>query len=66
MPARIYLTPRVLELLAMPRSTFDRLRKSGRLPFLEEIKPRAGKQIRYRAEPIDRYLENLWGRRGHR
>lgn len=62
MPIRCYLQTEVLALLKMPRSTFHRKRQIGGLPFLEEIKPRVSKQVRYRAEPIDRYLEGRWRR----
>ena len=58
MPIRCYTTRQVCEALNLSRSTFGRKLRSGGLPFLEEIKPRIGQKARYRAEPIDRYLEN--------
>jgi hypothetical protein len=50
-----------VELLNMPRRTFFTLKKAGRLPFLEELKPRLGRRIRYRADLVDRYLAGQWG-----
>jgi len=55
---RCYLIPQVLEKLQMKERTFYDLRKAGRLPCLEEIRPRLGRIVRYRADLIDRYLEN--------
>jgi len=46
----------------MPRRTFFTLKARGALPFLEELKPRLGRRIRYRADLVDRYLANQWGR----
>ena len=64
MPGRLYPTAVVLEKLEMPRRTFNRLRRAGKLPFLQECTARLGRIARYRAEPIDRYLENRRARRG--
>jgi excisionase family DNA binding protein len=47
--------------LDMPRRTFFTLRAAGKLPFLEELKPRLGRRIRFRADLVDRYLANQWG-----
>lgn len=55
---RCYTTSQVCAALEMSRSTFSDLRRAGKLPFLEELKPRIGKSRRYRADLIDRYLEN--------
>lgn len=55
-PARCYTVPQLLELLQMPASTFDNLRRAGKLPFLEELRPRLGKHARYRADLVDRYF----------
>jgi hypothetical protein len=62
--ARCYTIARLLEpdLLDMPRRTFFTLRKAGQLPFLEELKPRLGRRIRYRADLVDRWLAGEWGR----
>ena len=58
--ARCYTVPEILEKLHMPNSTFKRLKAVGRLPFLEELRPRLGRRARYRADLIDRYLEGRW------
>ena len=60
---RCYTTAQVLELLQIPRRTFFTLHKAGRLPMLEELQPRLGRRVRFRADLIDRYLENAWGPR---
>jgi hypothetical protein len=59
--ARCYTIPQILEKLQMPKSTFNRLKGAGKLPFLEELKPRLGRIVRYRADLIDRYLAGQWG-----
>jgi predicted DNA-binding transcriptional regulator AlpA len=56
--ARCYTIPQLLEKLNLKRATFFHLRKDGRLPFLEEIRPRLGRYPRYRADLVDRYLAN--------
>lgn len=63
MSARCYTVARLLEsdMLDMPRRTFFMLKKGGKLPFLEELKPRIGRRIRYRADLVDRYLAGQWG-----
>ena len=62
--ARCYTIARLLEpdLLDMPRRTFFTLKRAGQLPFLEELKPRLGRRIRFRADLVDRYLAGQWGR----
>jgi hypothetical protein len=60
MSPRCYTVAQILDLFTMPRRTFFTLRKAGRLPFLEELKPRIGRRIRYRADLVDRYLANQW------
>lgn len=57
---RCYIVPQLLEKLVLSRSTFFDLLHRGELPFLEEIKPRIGRRARYRADLVDRYLENQW------
>lgn len=57
---RCYTIPETRGKLQMTETTFFRLRRQGRLPFLEELKPRLGRIIRYRADLIDRYLEGRW------
>lgn len=62
MSARCYTVPQLLERMQIPRSTFFTLKRAGKLPFLEELKPRVGRRARYRADLIDRYLDGEWGR----
>lgn len=59
---RVYTLVQLLsvELLNMPRSTFFHLRAKGELPWVQEIRPRAGRVARFKAEPINRYLDGLW------
>jgi Helix-turn-helix domain len=57
---RFYTVREVLERLRMGPTTFKRLRAAGKLPFLEELRPRLGRIVRYRADPVDRYLRNEW------
>jgi hypothetical protein len=54
--ARCYTTADVLDLLHMNRRTFFELKRRGQLPYLEEIRPRSGRIVRYRADRIDAYL----------
>lgn len=54
-----YTQPEVRALLKVSRSTFERLLAAGQLPFVQEIKPRAGRP-RYLAAPLDRYLSGEW------
>jgi excisionase family DNA binding protein len=58
---RVYLIPDVCERLRIPQSSFYALRAKGRLPFLQEIRPRAGRRVRYRADLVDQYLEGRHG-----
>lgn len=58
--ARCYLLPDVLEKLQMSERTFNRLRRAGRLPFVEELRPRLGRLQRFRADLLDRYLDGRW------
>lgn len=62
MSARCYTVPQILDLLQMPRRTFFALKKAGQLPFLEELHPRIGRRVRFRADLVDRYLAGEWGR----
>ena len=57
---RCYLLPDILERLQMSETTFHRLRRAGKLPFLEELRPRLGRIARFRADLVDRYLEGRW------
>ena len=58
---RFYTVPQLLALLELPLSTFTTLKRTGRLPFLEELRPRLGKHARYRRDLVDRYLAGQWG-----
>lgn len=57
---RCYTLDEVCARLKMPKRTFARLRAQGRLPCLEELRPRLGRRIRYRADLIDAYLRGDW------
>lgn len=61
MTPRAYTIKQACEALQMTRRTFFKLRTAGQLPMLEELRPRLGRVVRYRAEPIDRYLAGQWG-----
>jgi len=58
--SRCYTLPEVLARLQMAKTTFNRLKRMGQLPFLEELRPRLGRRVRYRADLIDRYLRGEW------
>jgi hypothetical protein len=60
-PARAYTIATVCEILAIPRRSFFHLRRTGQLPMLEELKPRIGRVVRYRADLVDRYAAGQWG-----
>ncbi len=57
---RAYTVNQICERLSLPRRTFFHLRLHGRLPFLEEITPRLGRVLRYRADLVDRYVSGQW------
>ena len=44
--ARCYTVAQVCEKIQVPRASFYLLRAQGRLPFLEELKPRLGRIAR--------------------
>lgn len=58
---RAYTIKQICEILTIPRRSFYHLRKAGRLPMLEELKPRLGHIVRYRADLVDRYADGQWG-----
>jgi len=58
---RCYTVPEILSKLQMPKATFMTLKRDGKLPFLEELRPRLGRRVRYRADLVDRYLRGEWG-----
>lgn len=59
-PPRCYTIAQVLERVHMTRRTFFHLRSNGQLPWLEEVRPRAGRFVRYRADLVDRYVAGQW------
>ena len=59
---RCYTVVQLLEVLQLARGSFNDLKRRGKLPFLEELQPRLGRHARYRAAPVDLYLDNLHGR----
>jgi hypothetical protein len=68
MSAKCYTVAQLLgpDLLNMPRRTFFTLKAAGKLPFLEEIRPRIGRCARFRADLVDRWLANQWTTRTFR
>lgn len=58
---KCYSIADVCELLQIPRSTFFHLRAIGKLPMLEELRPRLGSRPRYRADLVDRWLDGQHG-----
>lgn len=61
MTTRCYTLPELLALLKLPRRTFYDLMKRGALPFVEELRPRLGRnRLRFRADLVDRYLAGQW------
>lgn len=57
-----YTARDIQQRLGMSRTTFNDLKRAGKLPFLEELQPRLGGVIRYRADLVDRYLRGEWQR----
>lgn len=60
--AGCYTIRQLCDLLHMSRRTFYTLKDAGQLPFLEEIQPRLGRVVRYRASLVDAYLANQFNR----
>jgi hypothetical protein len=59
---RCYTTEEILaKLNDMPRSTWEGLKRRGKLPFLQELLPRLGRHPRYRADLVDLYVAGRWG-----
>jgi len=58
---RAYTIQEICEVLAIPRRSFFHLRKTGQLPMLDELKPRIGRVVRYRADLVDLYAAGQWG-----
>lgn len=57
-----YTIAQVCERISMPRRTFFDLRARGELPFLDEVKPRLGRIVRYRADLVDQWVANQFQR----
>lgn len=58
---RVYTAAQLCELLEIPPRSFWHLRRTGQLPFVEELLPRIGRVMRFRADLIDRYLAGQLG-----
>lgn len=59
---RCYLLPELLQILQMPRGTFFLLKRQGKLgAIVEELQPRVGRVMRFRADLVDRYLDGKTG-----
>lgn len=61
MSPRVYLVRDVCEILKMSRRQFFEHRRAGRLPMCEELRPRIGRVLRFRADLVDRYAEGRFG-----
>ena len=61
MSPRCYTIKEACAALGVPRRSFFHLRRTGQLPMCEELKPRIGRVVRYRADLIERYLSGQWG-----
>lgn len=61
-----YSAAQIIERLNISARTFFELKRRGQLPFLEELRPRLGRTVRYRADLIERYLAGEWGGRTFR
>lgn len=52
----VYTVKQVCERLSIPKRSFYDLLKRGQLPMCEELQPRIGRIVRFRADLIDRYV----------
>ncbi len=57
---RCYSAAQIIAFLNISPRSFFALKRRGQLPFLEELRPRLGRSVRYRADLIDRYLAGEW------
>jgi hypothetical protein len=62
MKPRAYTRADLCAILNIPRRSFFHHLKAGHLPMCEELKPRIGRVPRYRADLVDQYVENQFGR----
>jgi excisionase family DNA binding protein len=53
-PHRALTIKEVCEALNLKRRTFFSLKRAGKLPMVEELKPRLGRLVRYRPDLIER------------
>jgi hypothetical protein len=61
-----YTKIQLLDLLHLTARNFERLRKQGRLPFVEQIHPQISSHTKlFRADLVDRYLAGEWGQPRH-
>lgn len=61
-----YSAAQIIALLNISERSFFELRRRGELPFVEELRPRLGRSVRYRADLIELYLAGEWGGRSFR
>lgn len=57
---RCYTAAQIMAFLQISKGAFFQMRRRGQLPFLEELRPRLGRTVRYRADLVDRYLAGQW------
>jgi hypothetical protein len=57
---RCYTAAQIIGFLQISVSSFFEMKRRGQLPFLEELRPRLGRTVRYRADLVDRYLSGRW------
>lgn len=55
---RCYSAAQIIGFLGISERTFFRLKRRGKLPFLEVL--RVGGSVRYRADLVDRFLAGEW------
>jgi excisionase family DNA binding protein len=61
MPPACYTVKEVCERLRVKRGSFYQLLAAGQLPMCEELKPRIGRSMRFRADLVERYLAGQFG-----
>ena len=58
---KCYTRRQVIDLLHLKDRTFERMKKAGELPMVEELLPVLRRHKLYRADLLDRYLAGEWG-----
>lgn len=53
---RCYSAAQIISFLGISQRSFFEMKRRGQLPFVEELQPRLGRTVRYRADLIERYL----------